>query len=244
MTEYADDAVVLDAVPYRDRHQIVSVITAGHGVVRGVLRGARGGKAPAASATQLLSRVRLGVWQAPHAEMATFRRIDLVRPSFELAASLDRSAAAAVGAELILTFSPPDEPAPRHFRLIDAVAVALLAGRPPAALVAYCELWVLRLGGVLPPLDACTACGAPLPGPFHQRREDGQPLCDACAPSDAQPLNAASVSFLRSCLATPPDGLAAAPPPAAVRWLDRLVRDEAHRRLRALEFFRTHGADA
>ncbi len=223
MTEYADDAVVLDAVPYRDRHQIVSVITAGHGVVRGVLRGARGGKAPAASATQLLSRVRLGVWQAPHAEMATFRRIDLVRPSFELAASLDRSAAAAVGAELILTFSPPDEPAPRHFRLIDAVAVALLAGRPPAALVAYCE---------------------PLPGPFHQRREDGQPLCDACAPSDAQPLNAASVSFLRSCLATPPDGLAAAPPPAAVRWLDRLVRDEAHRRLRALEFFMTHGADA
>jgi len=244
VTEYADDAVVLDAVPYRDWHQIVSAITAAHGVVRGVLRGARGGKAPAAAATQLLSRVSLAVWRGPHAEMATFRRIDLVRPSFELAANLERSAAAAVAAELILTFSPPDEPAPRHFRLIDAVAVALLADRPPAGLVAYSELWVLRLGGVLPPLDTCAGCGAPLAGRFRLRRDDTHPVCDTCAQPEEPLLDAVSVSFLRRCLTIPPDEVTSSPPLPAVRWLDRLVREEAHRRLRALEFFRKHGRGA
>ena len=46
----ADDALVLDHHPYRDRHLILAVLTRGSGVQRGVLRRARGGKTPPAAA--------------------------------------------------------------------------------------------------------------------------------------------------------------------------------------------------
>ncbi len=239
MSELADDAIVLDAVPYRDRHQILSVLTASFGVVRGVFRGARGGKSPGASATQVLSRVHVTVWRAPHAELATFRAVDLVRPSFGLAATVERSAAAAVAAELALTFCPPAEPAPRHFRLLDAVTEALLAGREPSALVAYTELWMLALGGVLPSLDRCTGCGAPLRGGFRAGPEDGHPLCGACAPPSSTAIPAAAHAFLQACRRDPPGAVAGRPAPRrASAWLDRLVPAEADRPLRALAFFR------
>ncbi|MCG6964789.1 MAG: DNA repair protein RecO [Acidobacteria bacterium] len=237
MAEFTDDAIVLDTIPYRDRHQIVSVIAREHGVVRGVLRRARGGKAPLAAATQLLSLVRVEVWQGAQAELATFRRVEALRPSFALGSDLARSAAATVVVELILTFCPPGDPLPRQFRLADAAARALLDGRPPAAVVAYVELWVLGLGGVLPPLDACSVCGAPLKGGFRSAAADGQPLCPSCAASGLPLVDAASMEFLAACLEHPPDRLTSPPPQAAARWLDRLVRAEAHRHLKALDFF-------
>jgi DNA repair protein RecO (recombination protein O) len=241
MTEYSDDAIVLDAIPYRDRHQIVSVISREHGVVRGVLRRARGGKAPLAAATQLLSLVRVAVWQGAQAELATFRQVEALRPSYALGSDLARSAAAAVVAELMLTFCPPGDPLPRQFRLADAAARALLDGRPPTAVVAYTQLWVLGLGGVLPPLDSCAACGAPLEDGFRIAAADAQPLCSGCAPIGGLRIDLASMTFLSTCLEHPPDRLASPPPPAAAQWLDHLIRAEAHRQMKALDFFRRYG---
>ena len=240
MPEFSDDAIVLDTVPYRDRHQILSVLTREHGPVRGVHRGARSGKAPAAAATQVLSTVRVTVWQKPGAELATFRSVEPVRSSFALGSDLVRSATAAAVAELLLTFCPPAEPAPRHYRLADAVAGGLLGGGEPAALLASAELWVLRLGGVLPSLDECSACGAGLPDAFLLHRGDGLPLCRGCAPPGAPVVDAGAAAYLRRLLRVSPLELSGPPPPAAARWLDRRVRDEAHRPLRALDFLRRH----
>jgi len=239
MGEITDDAIILDAIPYQDRHQVLSALTAGHGLVRGVLRGSRGGKTPSASATQILSRVRIDIFRAPTAELATFRNVDLVRPSFALAETLERSAAAAVISELIITFCPPSAPVPRHFRLADAVTRALLAGLDPAGLVAYTELWVLALEGILPPLDTCAACAAPLVDPPRLRTGDGHPLCPRCATPSSPTLDAKAMAFLRACLQAPPERVAVRPAPGQVAgWLDRLVRNEADRPIRALEFFR------
>ncbi len=238
--EFSDDAVVLDAIPYRDRDQILSVLTREHGLVRGVHRGARSGKAPAAAATQVLSLVRVTAWRKPSAELATFRSVEAVRPSFSLARDMDRSAAAAAVAELLLGFCPADDPLPRHHRLAAAVAEELLGSGDPAALLAYVQVWVLQLGGVLPPLDACSACGSPLGGAFHAHPADGLPLCPRCAPPGSERVDAAAAAFLRRALRVPPGSLAGGVPPGALRWLDRRVREEAHRPLKALEFFRRY----
>ncbi len=241
MGEYSDDAVVLDAIPYRDRHQIVAALTHEHGLVRGVLRGARGGKAPAAAATQILSLVRAAWWLKAGAELATFRRIELLRSSYGLASNFEASTAAAAIAELFLSFCSPGEAQPRHFRLAHSVTNALLEGGDPAALLAYAQTWILRLGGVLPELDVCSECGTSLEGAFHLDPSDLLPLCRDCAPAGTPLLDATAVRFLRTVLRTPPGELKAPPPPGAVRWLDRRIRDEAHRPLRALDFFRRHG---
>jgi recombinational DNA repair protein (RecF pathway) len=207
-----DDALVLDHHPYRDRHLIVSALTAGHGVVRGVLRSARGGKAPAAGAVQILSKVRLSFFRRPQAELATFQRVDLLASSYPLARDLRRSAAAAVVAELLATFCPLDEPAPRRYRLGAAALDALLAECDPDRVVTYAQLWVLRLSGLMPPLEAL----------------EGDPDTDELA-------------FLVACRRVPLAELTLAVPAGAARRLDGMVRAEAERPLRALHFYRSLG---
>jgi len=206
-----DEALVLDHHPYRDRHLILAVLTRHSGVQRGVLRRARGGKAPPAAAAQILSLVQVSLFQRPHAELATFRHLDPVISSYPLAAELGRSAAGAVVAELLFTFCPPGEPAERSFRLGVAALESLLAGTNPNLVVAYTEYWVLALGGVLPSPNEV--------GPSQTDEE---------------------AAFLAACRSRPVAEVAAPVPSRVARWLDRRVREEAERPLRALAFLRRH----
>jgi len=205
-----DDALVLDSLPYGDRHLILSLLTPSVGVVRAVLRGARAGKSPRAAATQLLSMVHVVAYHSRQAEMATVRQADLMVSSYPLARDLERSTSAAVVAELLATFCPQGEPAPRRFRLGVAALNALLAGTASATVVAYCQLWLLSLGGLLPPLE-----------------DSG--------------LAALDLEFLLACRVAAPSELTKPPSAEVVCWLDRKVRQEAERPLRALDFLRTAG---
>mgnify|MGYP006292557651 CR=1 FL=1 len=214
MAVVSDDALVLDALPFRDRHQLVSILTRRHGVVRGVLRGARGGKAPRRAATEILSLVHCTYHQGAQAELATVRTIEIETSSYPLACDLDRVAAAAVVAELLLTFCPPSEPATVAFRLGRSLLHALLEGAPPRTVVAYAQLWVLWIAGLMPDMDAMTAAAAGL------------------EPDD--------LSFLALCRRTPPEAILERPPAGLAAWLDRRSREEAERHLKALDFFVAH----
>ena len=209
-----DEALVLDHYPFGDRHLVLTVLTQHHGVQRGVLRRARGGKAPAAAAAQIMSLVHVGLFQRPEAELATYRHLDLVTSSFPLTCELGRSAAAAVVAELLLTFYPPAEPSERAFRLGVSCLDALLAGSPADTVVAYAEFWILALGGVLPP---------------------GSEINEALAEEGSAQL----ASFRHNKVSD----VAEETLPAVSTWLDRLVRDEAERPLRALSFYRRTAFD-
>jgi DNA repair protein RecO (recombination protein O) len=236
-----DDALVLDSHPFRDRDLVLSVLTHGHGVVRGVMRGARGGRAPQTSATQVLSQVRLSAFLAPRADLASIRHLDLVRSSYPLAASVERATAAAVVAELLITFCPPAEPAERFYRLGAALLDALLADVEPQTAVVYAQFWSLALSGVLPLLDRCAACGAALAEQPRLRADDGHPLCERCAPPGGDRLDLASLARLVEIRSKPVRDIGAGAPAGLVRWLDRVTAREAERPLRALAFFRQHG---
>jgi len=237
----ATEALVLDSLPYADRHLLLSVLTGDTGVVRGIARGVRGGKAPAAGAAQILSRVLLEIFQGPHAELATFRRLELVESSYPLAADLARFAAASAVAELLLTFCPPNEPAERAFRLGKTILSGLLGGVPPAVAVAYAAQWSLALAGLLPPLDVCAACGAELEAVLWTRPSDGHPLCTSCRPADARRLERADLGFLALVRRRPLTEVGDTVPPGVAHWLEQLVHAVAERRLPALDFFRGQG---
>jgi hypothetical protein len=209
-----DEALVLDHYPFGDRHLVLTVLTRNVGVQRGVLRRARGGKAPTAAAAQVLSRVHVGLFQRPEAELATYRHIDLVTSSFPLARELGRSVAAAVVAELLLSFCPPAEPSRRAFRLGAACLEALLTATPAAVAVAYSEFWILALGGVLP---------------------SGSVISEALGVKGAELLSA----YRQRPIAEVPKAV----PANVTDWLDRLVRQEAERPLRALDFYRQVGQE-
>jgi hypothetical protein len=204
-----DEALVLDHHPFRDRHLILAVLTRHHGVQRGVLRRARGGKAPPAAAAQILSRIQVSLYRKANAELATFRHIDLLKSSYPLASDLARSPAAAVVAELLLTFCPPGETVEHSFRLGASCLDALLEGKGPDTIVSYAEFWSLALGGVLPPPETI-----------------------------ATALGTRGQAFLASCRRRPVKEAPPAVPQDAARWLDQRVREEADRPMRALSFYR------
>lgn len=210
MATIDDDALVLDHHPYRDRHLILAVLTRANGVQRGVLRRARGGKTPLAGAAQVLSHVRATLSYRPHAELADFRQLELITSSFPLARDLATSAAGSVVAELLATYCPLDEPAEKSFRLGVAALDALLSERPATVVVAYVQYWTLALGGVL---------------------ADPESIAGEIGRRDAE--------FLTACRRQSLADVAGPVPIAAARWLDRRVRDEAERPLRALSFFRS-----
>jgi DNA repair protein RecO (recombination protein O) len=207
VARFDDDALVLDSLPYQDRHMLVTLLTRKTGATRGVLQNARGGKAPRAAAAQVLSLVHVTGYIGPRAELATFRELDLVTSSFPLAADIERATAAAVVAELLNCFCPQDEPAPRRYRLGVALLEGLLQGMAPEVAVAYAQFWLLSLGGLFPD-----------PETEELEAEDIRYLIT---------LRHSSVPQL------PPDIR-----PRAASWLERLTRQEAERRLPALDFFR------
>jgi hypothetical protein len=209
-----DEALVIDHYPFGDRHLVLTVLTRRHGVQRGVLRRARGGKAPAAAAAQIMSLVHVGLFQRPAAELATYRHLDLVTSSFPLTREFGRSAAAAVVAELLLTFCPPAEPSERAFRLGVSCLEALLAETPADTVVAYAEFWVLTLGGVLPP---------------------GSEIVEALGEEGAAQL----AGYRRAKVSEVSGNML----PIVPRWLDRRLREEAERPLRALSFYRQTAID-
>jgi DNA repair protein RecO len=235
-----DEALILDSSPFRDRHLLLTALSHQHGLMRGVLRRGRGGRKPAGAATQVLSLVHLNAHHSSGAEMITIRQVELLHSSYPLASNLRAAAAAAVVAELLITYCPPFEPAARRYRLGRSCLDALLAGSEPAMVVAYAQLWVLWLSGVLPPLGRCCTCGRQTSDRVTVSAVDGQPHCSDCAPSGGELLGEPEMRFLGSCRATPLIELSAPLPDAVARWLDRLARHEAERPLRALDFFRRH----
>ena len=204
-----DEALVLDHHPYGDRHLVLTVLTRRTGVQRGVLRRARGGKAPAAAAAQILSLVHVGLFHRPEAELATYRHLDLLRSSYPLTRELGRSAAASVVAELLTTFCPPAEPSEKAFRLGVACLDALLDTTPADTVVGYCEFWMLALGGVLPPSEKIAG----------ELKGEG---AEVLLTYRQKPLSEVQIAL----------------PATAESWLDRRVREEAERPLRALTFYR------
>ncbi len=212
MPTHDDDALILDHHPFKDRHLIIAALTRSHGVVRGVLRSARGGKSPLAGSIQILSEVRMSFFRKAQAELATFQGVDLKTSSYPLARDFRLSTAGAVVAELLLTYCPENEPAPRRYRLGVSALAALLDAVDPDRVIAYVQYWILQLGGLMPPPEAL----------------EGDPAADEFA-------------FFIACRRVPLAELDLEVPAAAVRRLDAMVRRHAERPLRALDFFRQHG---
>ena len=208
-----DDALILDHHPFKDRHLIVAALTRTHGVIRGVLRSARGGKSPLAGSVQILSEVRMSFFRKAQAELATIQRVDLTRSSYPLAKDFRLSTASAVAAELLMTYCPDDEPAPRRYRLGVSALMALLEAADPDRVIAYVQYWVLQLGGLMPPPEAL----------------EGEPDADEFA-------------FIIACRRVPLAELDLEVPSSVIRRLDAMVRRHAERPLRALDFYRQHGS--
>ncbi len=227
-----DEALVLARYPFRERDLIVVLLARAGGQVRVVAHRSRGIHSRSASALEPLARVRVSYYESTRSELMRLDEVVLERSSFAIAAQPRAWAAGHVVAELALAFCPPGERQETSFRLVDRCLAALADGVEPARVVAYADLWFLRLGGVLPDMARCGACGTLLTeadrtfDPVESRF-----VCDAHRPARVVRLDAAAVAWLVRALSVPVETVGAAPPEAAAAWLEGLVRAHSEKDL-------------
>ena len=141
---------MLNTYPARERDKLVVFLTPEHGKRKGWAYGARSLKSRFGAALEPLAKVRISFVERESDEVARIESVDLIRSLFPAQQNLVANVAASYIAETVDTFAQPEDPADLIYRLLDKTTEALLDGADPVAVVAYAELWMLRLGGVLP----------------------------------------------------------------------------------------------
>lgn len=144
------EAIVLNTYPARERDKLVVFLTPEHGKKKGWAYGARSLKSRFGAALEPLAKVRIAFLERESDEVVRIESVDLIRSLFPAQQNLVANVAASYIAETVDTFAQPGDPADLIYRLLDRTTEALLGGADPLAVVAYAELWMLRIGGVLP----------------------------------------------------------------------------------------------
>lgn len=240
MTSRSDEAIVLTRAPLRERDLLVVLLTRQQGLERTIARRARGGTRGGAGAVlEPLNRCRVRLFQRRGAQLASLDEAELVRSAFALARWPAAWAAGQVVAELATLYCPEGQRSEASFRLVDHCLEYLLSGKDPCLVAGYAELWFLRLGGVLPDVTRCAACGRPLGGgPWGWDATEGHLFCSEHANlGSGQPLSAAAAAWLAEASRAPLERLGVVPPPAAMAWLRGLSEAFTERELRSRAFF-------
>jgi len=199
------EAIILHTHAARERDKLVVFLTPDHGKRKGWAYGARSIKSRFGAALEPLAKVRIGYLEREGEEAVRIESVDLIRSLFPAQQNLVSSIAATYIAEMVDTFAPANDPAELIYRLLDRTTEALLNGATPMAVVAYAEIWILRLGGVLPSLKDCMNCGTPLGRPlrFDERLQGF--VCDTCANRDTVTISNEVADALNAILRRPVD---------------------------------------
>jgi len=189
------EAIVLHTVPARERDKLVVFLTPEHGKVKGFAYGARGIKSRFGASLEPLAKVRIGYAEREAEEAVRVESIELLRSLFPAQQNLLHSVAATYIAEMVDTFAPANDPAELIYRLLDRASEALLdtggglrpeaRGPRPVLIVAYVEVWMLRLGGIFPSMRTCIECGGEIGRPLRFDSKLQGFVCDNCATRDA-----------------------------------------------------------
>ena len=179
----ATEAVVLHVVPYLESSRILRLATRAHGVVSVLGKGARKSQRRFGSALDLFAEGDAQFYTKPGRDLHTLGAFEVTRARVALGADLDRFAAGAMIAELVLRFGR-DEEDPGWY---DALAAALdgVAAAPPGRgrEAGLAGAWgIVGALGFAPALDHCAHCGSDLQSDAAVRfsQPAGGALCDPC----------------------------------------------------------------
>lgn len=179
------EAIVLHTFAARERDKMVVFLTPDHGKRKGWAYGARSLKSRFGAALEPLAKVNIGYIEREGDEVVRIESVDLLRSLFPAQQNLLTSVAATYIAELVDTFAPAGDPAELIYRLLDRTTEALLAGADALRVVAYAEVWILKLAGTFPSTRNCFECGSPLERPLRFDDRFQAFVCVDCATRDA-----------------------------------------------------------
>ncbi len=199
---------MLQTFQARERDKLVVFITPDHGKRKGWVYGARSSRVRYGASLELLAKISIGYLEKEGEEVVRIESVDLIRSLFDVHQDLRTSLAATYIAETIDTFSQSDDPSELTYRLLDRSSEALLATRNAAAVVAYVEIWILKLTGIFPSMRECARCHNPLDRPLRFDEKQSGFVCPDCATRSGVIPNAV-IDVLELLLRTPAEEFAA-----------------------------------
>lgn len=158
------EAVILRTYPLHEADLLVTFFTRAEGKLKGVAKAAKRSKKRFGGALEPLTLVR--AYYEDKGERHELTRLDacdiILSP---LATEVDYPRAVALGyvGEVLDQLMPDREAHDDVFRLTVAVLHHLRAGAIWMPLT-YFDLWVVKLMGIMPEIEQCIECGAPLEG--------------------------------------------------------------------------------
>jgi DNA repair protein RecO (recombination protein O) len=180
------EAIVLHTIAVRERDKLVVFLTPDHGKRKGWAYGARGIRSRFGAALEPLAKVNIGFIEKESEEVVRIESVDLIRSLFPAQQDLLGSIAATYIAETVDTFAQADDPSELIYRLLDRTTEALLAGANPMPVVAYAEVWILRLTGILPSLKNCIVCDRLIGRPLRYDARVQGFVCGDCATRESE----------------------------------------------------------
>lgn len=232
------EAIILRTYPLKEADKIASFFSRTYGKVRGVAAGARRLKNRFGTALEPLSHVRLWYFERENRELVSIDSSELIRSYFEAQSDYAVGVAFAYVAEVSEQLLPEHEPNESFFRLVLLVLENLRRTGKIWPALTYFDLWVVRLAGLLPPLDRCIRCASALEagqGTYFTAFSPGL-HCGDCRPDNAWDLSGASRVLALRMLRASLDALEGAGGSKAEaadlrRFLEQRIESHAERRL-------------
>jgi DNA repair protein RecO (recombination protein O) len=202
MPVYESEAIVLQSYPLGEADRLVSFFSRTMGRMRGVAAGARKSKSRFGSTLERLSHIRIWYYERENRELVRINQCDMIESFMDAFRDYDASVALSLFSEITEAVLPDREAADANFRLLLLAAQTVKRTGRSELPLAYFALWTVKLGGWLPSLEACSACGAVLGSGDHPYMGRGASaiFCGNCRKSGMRAFSTGAVIASRKMI--------------------------------------------
>ena len=226
VSTFETEAVVLRAIRYAEADSVLTLLTLERGRTSAIAKGARRATSRLGGRLQPGVRARVTLHEG-RGDLMNVRGAVVLDPYAGLWTEGYRLRAASSVLESALRTTADREPSPGVYHLV-VRALALLAAAPPRPapprldpVVMGARAKLLVVGGLLPRLTECAACGGPPPlGAFSAVQ--GGALCAACA-GLGEPVDLRALAALAALVGRPLSEVPEACSPALVQEVERMI---------------------
>jgi DNA repair protein RecO (recombination protein O) len=178
MQAFRIEGIILQAIPFQDFDQILTVFTPEEGIIKMFVKRAFSSKNGKGTLTAPLSHAEF-VCTAGKSDLYSCREISMYNQHLKLRESISTLEAATDFLQALLKSQLPQKPVPDLFKLLNIYLEKIPVCVDPYALAVSFRLKILRFEGLLGLGPICTQCEAPLD---HNFAADGESFCQKHAP--------------------------------------------------------------
>ena len=234
-------AFVLRTRPFGESDRIVTLLTARHGKLSGIAKGAKNSRRRFAGTLEPFVHIRAVFRQRASSDLVFLLRCELLAALRGFSRDLDRFAAGSYVLELTDRLVFGRESGADVYQLLHEALTLLDHGTAVSPVLRAFELHMLAATGYAPALDRCRACGTRAADVFFLDDERGGLACRRCVSVGrlVKPVAAATMQALARVAAAPMAAAAAAAdsmPVEAAAVAEQLIAAVVQGPLRTREF--------